>query len=223
MLVERISSSDHHGYGRRTRSATKLLFSFKVRPTWLHGLDPPPYVDGSLAGDFGFDPLGLGEDPESLRWYVQAELIHARLAMAGVAGILFTDEWCVKDIIYSLLDRLDNVAFVETKRYMDFINPGSQAQKGTFFGLEAALEGLEPGYPGGPLLNPLGLAKDIKNAHDWKLKEIKNGWLAMVAMLGIFVQAYVTRASPIDNLVEHLSNPWHKTVIQTLAASALQL
>jgi hypothetical protein len=30
-------------------------------------------------------------------------------------------------------------------------------------------------YPGGPLLNPLGLAKDIKNAHDWKLKEIKNG------------------------------------------------
>lgn len=30
-------------------------------------------------------------------------------------------------------------------------------------------------YPGGPLLNPLGLAKDIKNAHEWKLKEIKNG------------------------------------------------
>lgn len=46
---------------------------------------------GSLAGDFGFDPLGLGEDPESLRWYVQAELVHARFAMAGVAGILYTD------------------------------------------------------------------------------------------------------------------------------------
>lgn len=30
-------------------------------------------------------------------------------------------------------------------------------------------------YPGGPLLNPLGLAKDIKNAQDLKLKEIKNG------------------------------------------------
>lgn len=30
-------------------------------------------------------------------------------------------------------------------------------------------------YPGGPLLNPLGLAKDVKNAHEWKLKEIKNG------------------------------------------------
>lgn len=44
-----------------------------------------------MAGDFGFDPLGLGEDPESLRWYVQAELVHARFAMLGVAGILLTD------------------------------------------------------------------------------------------------------------------------------------
>ena len=46
---------------------------------------------GSLAGDFGFDPLGLGADPEELRWYVQAELVHSRFAMAGVAGMLFTD------------------------------------------------------------------------------------------------------------------------------------
>ena len=59
---------------------------------------------------------------------------------------------------------------------MDFVSPGSQAKEGSFFfGIEAALEGLEPGYPGVPLLNPLGLAKDVKNAHDWKLKEIKNG------------------------------------------------
>ncbi|KAI3828171.1 hypothetical protein L1987_02268 [Smallanthus sonchifolius] len=52
-------------------------------------------------------------------------------------------------------------------------------------------------YPGGPLLNPFGLPKDIANAHEWKLKEIKNGRLAMVAMLGIFVQANVTKSSII--------------------------
>ena len=106
-------------------------------------------------------------------------------------------------------------------------------------------------YPGGPLLNPLGLAKDTKNAHEWKLKERKNGlfclilpsmaiislllWfflykfrdlvshagrLAVIAMPGIFVQAYVTHAGPIDNLVEHLPNPWQKTTIQTLANSS---
>jgi hypothetical protein len=32
-------------------------------------------------------------------------------------------------------------------------------------------------YPGGPLFNPVGLARDIENAHEEKLKEIKNGIL----------------------------------------------
>lgn len=41
----------------------------------------------------------------------------------------------------------------------------------------------------------------------------------MVAMLGIFVQASVTHVGPVDNLVEHLSDPWHKTIVQTLANS----
>ncbi|CAL5383710.1 unnamed protein product [Camellia sinensis] len=218
-----------------------VVVQAQQRPTWLPGLDPPAYLDGSLAGDFGFDPLGLGEDPENLKWYVQAELVHARFAMAGVAGILVTDRAKLLRVtgISNLpvwyeagatrfqfastrtlfIVQLILMGFVETKRYMDFISPGSQAKDGSFFGLEATLEGLEPGYPGGPLLNPLGLAKDIKNAHEWKLKEIKNGRLAMVAMLGIFVQASITHVGPIDNLVDHLSNPWHRTIIQTLAGS----
>ena len=58
-----------------------------------------------LAGDFGFDPLGLGSDPRDLRWYVQAELVHARFAMAGVAGILFTDVCSLPELI-SYNDRL---------------------------------------------------------------------------------------------------------------------
>lgn len=29
---------------------------------------------------------------------------------------------------------------------MDFKSPGSQGKEGSFFGLEASLEGLEPGY-----------------------------------------------------------------------------
>lgn len=221
-----------------TRRYLATVVRAQQRPTWLPGLDPPPYLDGTLAGDFGFDPLGLGEDPESLRWYVQAELVHARFAMAGVAGILFTDllrvtgirelpvwyeagavEFKFASTRTLFIVQLLLMGFAETKRYMDYISPGSQTKEGSFFGLEASLEGLEPGYPGGPLLNPLGLAKDIRNAREWKLKEIKNGRLAMVAMLGIFVQASVTHVGPIDNILEHLSDPWHKTIIQTLANS----
>ncbi|PSS31423.1 Photosystem I chlorophyll a/b-binding protein like [Actinidia chinensis var. chinensis] len=220
------------------RHDSQVMVQAQQRPTWLPGLDPPSYLDGSLAGDFGFDPLGLGENPDNLKWYVQAELVHSRFAMAGVAGILVTDLIRVTGmsnlpVWYEagatkfqfastrtlFIVQLILMGFVETKRYMDYTNPGSQAKEGTFFGLEASLEGLEPGYPGGPLLNPLGLAKDIKNAHEWKLKEIKNGRLAMVAMLGIFVQANLTHVGPIENLVYHLSDPWHRTIIQTLAGS----
>ncbi|XP_062220394.1 photosystem I chlorophyll a/b-binding protein 5, chloroplastic-like isoform X2 [Phragmites australis] len=118
--------------------------------------------------------------------------------MAGVAGILVTDLLRVSGIrdlpvwfeagatkfdfgntTALFFVQLLLMGFAETKRYMDFINPGSQAEEGTFIGLEAALSGLQPGYPGGPLFNPLGLAKDIENAHEEKLKEIKNERLAI--------------------------------------------
>jgi len=51
------------------------------------------YLDGSLAGDFGFDPLGLS-DPEGAgglvtpEWLAYAEVIHARFAMLGMAGCI---------------------------------------------------------------------------------------------------------------------------------------
>jgi hypothetical protein len=38
------------------------------RPLWLPNVTPPAYLNGSLAGDFGFDPLGLGADPQRLKW-----------------------------------------------------------------------------------------------------------------------------------------------------------
>lgn len=208
------------------------------RATWLPGLDPPAHLDGTLPGDFGFDPLGLGEEPAALKWYVQAELVHCRFAMAGVAGILVTDLLRVSGIrdlpvwfeagaakfdfantTSLFFVQLLLMGFAETKRYMDFINPGSQAEEGTFIGLEAALVGSQPGYPGGPLFNPLGLAKDIENAHEEKLKEIKNGRLAMVAMLGFIVQASVTHVGPIDNLLTHLSDPFNKNIIHSISSS----
>lgn len=58
------------------------------RQLWAPGGDVPPYLDGSLAGDFGYDPLRLAADPQSLKWMVQAELLNGRFAMLASAGIL---------------------------------------------------------------------------------------------------------------------------------------
>ena len=44
-----------------------------------------------LSGECGFDPLSLGTNPDTLKWFAEAELTNGRWAMAAVAGILFTE------------------------------------------------------------------------------------------------------------------------------------
>lgn len=48
-------------------------------------LERPSNLDGSHAGDFGFDPLGLSQEFD-LYYMQECELRHARLAMLAVAG-----------------------------------------------------------------------------------------------------------------------------------------
>ena len=46
----------------------------------------PLALDGSLAGDVGFDPLGFAKSEQDLMNYREAEIKHARLAMLAAAG-----------------------------------------------------------------------------------------------------------------------------------------
>ncbi|GBF88582.1 chlorophyll a-b binding protein, chloroplastic [Raphidocelis subcapitata] len=53
--------------------------------------DLPLYLDGTLPGDYGYDPLGLGKDTEQVAKYRVNELIHARWAMLAAAGIIIPE------------------------------------------------------------------------------------------------------------------------------------
>ena len=52
---------------------------------WYPGATAPDYLDGSMAGDYGFDPLRLGANKESLPYLQEAEL------MSGPMGDVLGD------------------------------------------------------------------------------------------------------------------------------------
>ena len=205
-----------------------------ARRSWAPGVAAPAHLDGSLAGDFGFDPLNLGKDPEALRWYVQSELVHGRTAMTAVAGILIPDiltkagvlsvpQWYDATDAALAANGIDAKAlfmvelflcgFVEGKRWMDFRKPGSQGEKGSFLGFESSLKGVKNGYPGG-IFDPLGLTQESpEKTRDLEEKELRNGRLAMVAFAGFLAQHQVTPdQGPLDNLLAHLASPGTKTI-----------
>jgi hypothetical protein len=194
----------------------------------LPGHPPPPLATPPSAGDYGFDPLRLGSSPEQLAWNVQAELIHGRTAMAGVAGILFTSlahtagaglpEWYNAGQVYMqahpeqsfgalLWVTIALSGFVEFKRLQDIRAPGSQGD-GAFLGITDDFKGVSVGYPGGKFFDPMGLSRgDAAKFAEYKTKEVKNGRLAMVAFLGFSAQYAATGKGPVDNLFDHLANP----------------
>ena len=45
----------------RSAASVRAVAADPDRPIWFPGSTPPEWLDGSLPGDFGFDPLGLCE------------------------------------------------------------------------------------------------------------------------------------------------------------------
>ncbi|WVY95542.1 hypothetical protein V8G54_034630 [Vigna mungo] len=193
------------------------------KKSWLPGvrgggnLVDPEWLDGSLPGDFGFDPLGLGKDPAFLKWYREAELIHGRWAMAAVLGIFVGQAWsgvpwfeagadpnAIAPFSFGSLlgTQLILMGWVESKRWVDFFNPDSQSVEWATPWSKTAENFAnatgEQGYPGGKFFDPLGFAGTLKDGvyipdteklERLKLAEIKHARIAMLAMLIFYFEA----------------------------------
>ena len=73
---------------------------------------------------------------------------------------------------------------------------------------------------GGPLFNFLNFGgKSDAELNKYKLNEIRNGRLAMLAVLGYVVQALLTKVGPLQNLLDHLADPVHNNILTNFSKS----
>lgn len=223
--VERVAKSGGAIYVNTT-DANALAYLDGSRPGDF-GFDPLGLVDPT-TGSGGFI------SPE---WLTYSEVIHCRYAMLGAAGCLAPEVLQYAGVIPSSLEEatwfkngafpflgtyekgywadpytlfwveIIAMQFAELRRWQDFKKPGSMGDQ-YFLGLEAVFKGSgNPSYPGGQFFNAFNMGKTEADMFKLKTNEIRNGRLAMLAMLGFGAQAVMTGKGPFTNLLEHLSDP----------------
>ncbi len=156
-------------------------------------------LDGSLAGDVGFDPFGISKSKKTLYWMREAEVKHARLAMLAAAGWPLSELWHKEiaqtfgfpsilangDKAPSLLNGGLSSPFVSgilvTSILVAGLLEGKAMNDGAVFWGNDKPEGY---VPGNLKFDPLNLYKIRGDEKVMQTMEIKNGRLAMLAITG---------------------------------------
>jgi hypothetical protein len=168
----------------------------------------PVLLDGTMAGDVGFDPFGFSKSLKTLYWMREAELKHGRLAMLAAIGWPLSELWHKPIAAFFHLDSL--LAYAD--RAPSILNGGlssiyASSMLMASIVIAGYLEGksMESGEvfwnaekseqykPGNLNFDPLELYnKRDGDKKSMETAEIKHGRLAMIAITAYVAQELVT-------------------------------
>lgn len=145
-------------------------------------LEKPSKLDGSMAGDVGFDPLYLS-DYINLEYAAAAEVKHGRICMLASLGMLVQELVHLPAASFGEANPLKAIYTTPVEGWVQII---------TFICI-VELASFKATYDTGADLgfDPMGMGKPGK-LDELKLKEVKNGRLAMLATMGFIMQTIVT-------------------------------
>ena len=167
----------------------------------------PAALDGTLAGDVGFDPLGFAKTKEDLLNYREAEVKHARLAMLAAAG------WPLSEVFDKKIAAALNMPAVvdAADRAPSILNGGLGKVNPAYWVACLALAGAVDAFgimrskggdyagPGDLGFDPLGAYPKSEDGKKWmETAEIKNGRLAMIAIFAFAIQEAVSKVGVVD-------------------------
>lgn len=167
----------------------------------------PAILDGSMAGDAGFDPLGLAKNQQYLMIFREAEIKHSRLAMLAALG------WPLSELLDAKIAKIFNIAptLDEDGKAPSLSNNFEGITDEFWFGVLAfaavvdiygtyrAFNRDDNYFPGNLGFDPLGLYPgDAREQKVMQLAEIKHGRTAMIAVLIYALEEGLTDGTTIN-------------------------
>mmetsp|Transcript_18556 Transcript_18556/g.18633 ORF Transcript_18556/g.18633 Transcript_18556/m.18633 type:complete len:251 (+) Transcript_18556:54-806(+) len=199
------------------QSSTLKMFDDDDRSIALPFDKKPKNLDGTLAGDYGFDPAGFSNNPPSnllwgvpgLKWYREAEIVHSRVAMLAVVGML------VPGWFGHFAGNPDAGVAVDAYAELNPFKALSVVPETGLWHITVAIFAVEiwrinnvikGDRPAGDLnlgqggWNPFGFNYTPEEYFEKQVQEIKHGRLAMIAILAELLQVKASGVSITEQL-----------------------
>jgi len=214
-----------------SRTAVRSLTIFSEKSTALPFDKRPEALDGTLAGDAGFDPAGftnnlpkawlIGGPSRSLKWYREAEIVHSRVAMLAVIGFL------VPSYVHFAGNPSFGIpedAFAELNPYKALTTvPAAGLWQIAFAIFAVEINRVKRVIQGDKAPGDLGLGQTGFNPFNFQyteeeyfekqVQEIKHGRLAMFGSLGMLLQASASGKGVVQQLAEAFTLPDERAIL----------